>query len=374
MSNGVILDNWALQDIGSCLADGLQPGNASEIIVDMGRDSHTFRSVPHAGLQIEALIDLLIDIVLQDSICVDSAFTNTWQDTSAFFAPLLSPGLLRPIPFLEQEAALDQPRRALVESLCMTSSLRQTQRENEASWRTHRKAANQYMSALVWGSAGMLARSHVFEAQYHGCPARKRLLEQAAFISPHRDATRELVDWVESERLRIFQVRSGFGTARRATLVLPPIAVEIIDEARDPSELVGIAYQKRDKYKNIREWLKEIQLGLDTDQAAPAAKFKKTLAAISRDLDATLGAREDLPVSVELTYGYPSVSVDVPVMSGVRKRFGVSAVLNRMLLADRGAKALKRLLRLFGEEGHAMELAVVGYLGRIGSSANAGST
>lgn len=365
MPNGVILDNWALQDIGDCLANGPQPGDASEIIVDVRRDSHAFRSVPHAGLQIEALIDLLIDIVLQDAIYVDSAFTNTWQNTRAFFAPLLRPGLLRPMPFLEQEAALDQPRRILVESLCMTSSLRQAQRENEESWRIHRKAANQYMSALVWGAAGMLSRSHVFEAQYHGYPARKRLLEQADFISPHRDAAHELVDWIDSERLRIFQVRSGFGTARRATLVLPPIAVEIIDEAREPFELIGIAYQKRDKYRNIREWLKEIQLGLDTDQASPATKFKKTLGAISRDLDSTLGAREDLPVSVELTYGYPSVSVDIPVMSGMRKRFGVSAVLNRMLLADRGSKALKRLLRLFGEQGHAMELAVGSYLGRV---------
>lgn len=366
MPNGVILDNWALQDIGDCLARGLQSSDTTEISIDVGRDSHTFRSVPHAGLQIEALIDLLIDVVLQDAIYVDSAFTSAWQDTGAFFAPLLSPGLLRPMPFLEQEIALDLPRRALVESLCMTSSLRKVQRENEESWRIHRKAANQYMSALVWGAAGMLSRSHVFEAQYHGYPARKRLLEQASFISPHRDAARELVDWVDSERLRIFQAQSGFGTARRATVVLPPIAVEIIDEAREPSELIGIAYQKRDKYRNIREWLKEIQLGLDTDQAAPAAKFTKTLAAISRDLDARLGARDDFPVSIELTYGYPTVSVDIPVMSGIRKRFGVSAVLNRMLLADRGSKALKRLLQLFGEGGSAVELAVIGYLGRIG--------
>ena len=370
MPNGVILDNWSLQDIGECLANGLSLDYASEIAIDLDRDTHSFRDVSHAGVQIEALLDFLVDIVLQDSIYVDSAFTGTWQENEGFFMPVIESGLLQRVPFLGYETTLVRPREIVVSDLCVTKSLKRAQQDNEESWRLHGNAANRYMSALVWGTAGMLSRSHIFEAPYHPCPARKRLLEHTAIINPRRDAEREVMDWIDTERLRIFQIRSNHGTTRRATIVLPPIAVEIINEAYKPADLIPIAYQKRDQFRKVREWLKEIQHGLDTDSAEPAVKFAKTLGAISRDLDAQLSTREGSPVSVELSYGYPKVHIDVSIMSGVRKRFGVSAVLNRMLMADQGTHALKHLLGLFGERGHAMELAVQGYIGNTLRSAN----
>lgn len=362
MSSGVIIDNWALQEIGSFLSEGPQEERSSEIRINAGSDSHEFIEAPRLGQQVEALFDLLVDVILQDTIYVDSAFTDSWNDSGGYFEPLVRPGLLRTVPFLDQEAALAEPRRLLVGEICVTSSLRDIQRHNEESWREHGRAADQYMSALVWGTAGMLSRSHVFDAQYHACPPRKRLLEQVPLVSPRREAAGELSEWLDTERLRIYQVTTPTHITRRATLVLPPIITEIVAEARVPGDLMRVAYQKRDDYRVIREWLREIQDGLNSDDSASALRFAKTLGSVSRDLDRKLGVGDAGAVSLDITTGFPSVNLEVSRLFGIQRRFGIGAVLNKMLLASRGGSTLRRLLGLFGREYEPLEAGLVGYL------------
>jgi hypothetical protein len=326
------------------------------------------KDVPKSGIQIEALLDFIVDIVLQDSIYVDAKFMNTWEDVASVFNPLTRPGLLYPIPFLEYESQLAEPRKLLVDTLCVTTTLKIAQSENEALWGQSRHTANSFMSSIIWGTAGFLSRSHVFEAPYHGHPARKRLLDQTLFSNSVPDAADSLAEWIRIERLRIFHMKAGDGFSTRATLVLPPIAIEVIEEASSVTELIPVAYQKRDKYKKLREWLKEIQIGLESDSAKVAIKFKKTLAAISRDLDTTLGVTDSMPISLELGFDSPSLGIELPVRSGIRKRFGISATLNKMLIAKRGAQALKHLMDMFDESGKAKELAITNYLKRVGSN------
>jgi hypothetical protein len=367
MTNGIIIDNWLLQDVGDCLANGLYQNDVSEIVINTEKDAHSFKDVPHAGIQIEGLLDFLGDIVLRDSIYFDSKFMNTWEDTAPVFSAVTKTGLMRPVAFLEREHLLNEPRKVMVDILCVTTSLKMAQKENEISWGQNRRTKDSFMSSLIWGTAGFLSRSHVFEAPYHGHPSRKRLLDQTLFLPPTPDAVSELKEWVSSERLRIFQMKTPNGVMRRAHLVLPPISIEILNEAQSISELIPIAYQKRDKYRHVREWLKEIQTSLDSGNANPAVKFKKKLMAISRDLDGALGMRDEMPISLGFTYGFPDVSVEIPVMSGIRKRFGMSATLKKMLFTNRGTDALKHLLIMFGEERKDMELKVQSYLQRVGA-------
>lgn len=362
MTSGVIIDNWALQEVGSLLAGGPHEERSSEIRINVGSDSHEFIETSRLGQQVEALFDLLVDVVLQDEIFVDSAFTDSWSETGGYFEPLVRPGLVRPFPFRDQEAMLAEPRRLLVGEICVTSTLRDVQRSNEEGWREHGRAVDQYMSALVWGAAGMLSRSHVFNAQYHACPPRKRLLEQVPLVSPRREAAGELSEWLDTERLRIYQVTGPAGMTRRATLVLPSIVTEIVAESRSPGDLLRIAYQKRDDYRVVREWLREIQEGLNSDDSAPALKFAKTLNSISRDLDKKLRATDAEVVTLDITTGFPSLNIGVSRLFGLRRRFGIGAVLNRMLLANRGGSTLRKLLSLFGSQYEPLETSLAGYL------------
>ena len=164
MGSSLIIDNWLLQDIGNCLSSGLGDDNASEIVIDQKHNNHSVLDVPEAGVQLEAFLGLLVDIVFRDSLIVDSGFVVSWVEHQAAFTPLLNSGLVRALPFKTHEDRLREAKRFVLDRLCITSSLREEQRRNEESWAAGKGPANEYMSAVIWGTAGMLGRSHVYEA------------------------------------------------------------------------------------------------------------------------------------------------------------------------------------------------------------------
>ena len=367
MGTPLIIDNWLLQDIGNSLASGLVGGNASEVVINQAEDSHYMLQIPEAGVRLEALLGLLVDIVFRDSLVVDSDFTGTWAAYTTDFAPLLDSGLVRAIPFNMREEDLSEARRYVLSKLCITSTLREEQRRNEESWAAGKGAANPYMSAVVWGTAGMVGRSHVYEAPYSGHPLRKRVIEQTILANPKRDAITETLDWVNSERLRIFESRARDGSQKTATLILPPVAMEIIEEAQDVQQLIPVAYQLRDKYAKMREWMNSVQMAIDSEDPKALGKYKKLLSAVSKDIDRAIGDADAGQVSLSIGTGWPSVSISLGTIGNVRKRFGMRATLNNQIYSAQGEKTVKRLLRMFGEERSSVGLKAQDYLRTRGS-------
>jgi len=362
MGNALIIDNWLLQDIGGCLSQGLSRESASEIAIHQAVDSHTIRDVPEAGVQIEALLGFLVDIVLRDSIVVDSAFTNTWEDYKEYYAVLLGQGLIRQLPLGAYDERLKESRQYAVEQLCVTSTLREVQRQNERSWVAEKRAENPYMSIVLWGTAGMLSRSHVFEAPYSGHPLRKRVIEQTILASPSRDAVTEILEWMSSERLCLYETKVTKGILKTATLVLPPIAVEIIEESADIDGLVTTAYQLRDKYAGMREWMGSIQTAIECENPKEIAKYKKTLDAVSKDLNRAMGKNNTGNITLKIGMGWPSISIPVVTIDDVMKKFGMRAMLNDQIFTGQGVKSVKKLLRMFGEEKTKIGLSVEQYI------------
>jgi hypothetical protein len=362
MGSALIIDNWLLQDIGTCLSCGLGSDSACEIAIDRPNNSHSIINVPESGVQLEGLLSLLVDIVLRDSLVVDSNFTGTWDQYQAIFAPLLHSGLVRSLPFKTHEERLEEAKRYVLDQLCITSTLREEQRNNEESWAARKEASNPYMSAVIWGTAGMLGRSHVYEAPYSGHPLRKRIIEQTILASPSRDAVSETLEWVAEERLRLFETKVKDGSQRTATLVLPPVAIEIIEEARDIDQLIPIAYQLRDKYAKVREWMKSIQIAMDTEDPKGIAKYKKTLSAVSKDLDRAMGNTEAGKVSLKIGIGWPGISISLGTLDNVIKKFGMRAMLNNQIFSPQGEKSIKKLLRLFDEDTSSIGRSAQEYL------------
>lgn len=362
MVSALIIDNWLLQDIGNCLSHGLSPDDSSEVVINQPDDIHTIRDVPSAGVQLEALLGLLVDIVFRDSLVVDSEFTDTWIPYRDTFAPLLQSGLVRALPFRAHDDRLSDARRFVLDRLCVTSTLRDAQKQNEVSWAAGRGPDNSYMSSVIWGTAGMLGRSHVFEAPYSGHPLRKRIIEQTVLASPSRDIVAETFEWMSEERLRLFETNAKDGSQRTATLVLPPVAIDIIEESRDINELISVAYQLRDKYAKMREWLKAIQIAMDTEDSKEIAKYKKTLHAVSKDLNRAMGDTNTGQVTLKIGLGWPSISISVGTLDDVKKRFGMRAMLNSQIFAGQGERSIGKLLRMFDEETSNVGLLAHEYL------------
>ncbi len=116
MESSLIIDNWLLQDIGSCLANGLSDDEPSEIIIDKQTDSHSIVGVSSAGIQIEALLELLTNIVLRDKLIVDANFVSTWNPYVKYFEKLSNAGILRPLELLKYEDRLKEPSKKRVRS------------------------------------------------------------------------------------------------------------------------------------------------------------------------------------------------------------------------------------------------------------------
>jgi hypothetical protein len=365
MANTLIIDNWQLQDIGNVLANGLSADTASELVINPASDSHHVIDVPHGGVQIEALLALLVDIVLRESIVVDSKFAGSWEPFRVLFRDLINLGLIRPLDFGLHGDRLVEPTQYIVQKLCLTTSLKEVQRKNEESWSQRQEANDRYMSQVVWGTAGMLSRSHVFEAPYSGHPLRRRLLEQSMMTLRHSDEVGVFNEWVAMERIRLYETRTKDMIRRQALLVLPPIAVDVINESNAIHQLIPVALQHRDKYRKLREWLGEVQSAVDTEDAKRIAKNKRTLDAVAKDIQRTQSASDAGGVSLKITVGWPSLNISLPTFHGVLRRFGMRATLGQQIFSPRGDAALRKLMSMFGEGESQTGLKVREYLSLV---------
>lgn len=253
-ANCVIADNWSFQTVAQALSGGLDMGEASLIRIDQEANSHDFSDVPAGALAIEAIFDLIADIVLREQIWVDEAFYTSWEGKHSELDQLVSAGVVAPFRFLGQPQELEEPRQFFTSKLCVTASLQQAQRENEEGWKRERAAPHPYLSQVVWGGAGMLARAHVYRHAYTPFPARRHLMVAAGVVwAP--DAARNLRALVTEKQARMSVLEGGGTRVTQLKVNGAEIAALAIRESSTPQDLLKVALQLRADYAELREWL-----------------------------------------------------------------------------------------------------------------------
>lgn len=103
MSGQLIVDNWMLQDINQALEQGLSLQEVGEIVVDIKKDSHRFHMMPYAVFQIDALLTLLVNIVLRDSLIVDDQWIHVWDKGDKSLKKLKDTHIVKPFDFASAE-------------------------------------------------------------------------------------------------------------------------------------------------------------------------------------------------------------------------------------------------------------------------------
>ncbi|MDE1315723.1 hypothetical protein MEG05_16930 [Vibrio aestuarianus] len=132
MAQGIISDNWSLQDISNLFVDGMENAFADEITVANGE--HSYTAVSYPSIQTEALFDFLTDLVLRDEILVEAKFEHAWVQTSSPILAAKNLGVVRSYPFLEEPHKLVEPRNRIIEHMSSTESLKLAHKENVLSW------------------------------------------------------------------------------------------------------------------------------------------------------------------------------------------------------------------------------------------------
>jgi hypothetical protein len=349
MPNLLMIDNWSLEEVCGLLLGGLSTRSIKEIAFDKRKQRHRFRNTPESVIQFDALLQLLSDIVLRDELIVDNRFATGWCFPFSPMLPMQTESVVKLHPFLSSAAQLDQPRKVLLSELCITPSLRDLQKQNEVLWNEKRELEDERFSAIVWGGAGMLARSHVFQMPYTGHPLRQRLIKETALIAPRASATDKVMEVINTERTRLFQQIGPSDVRTYANFNLPPVAVEVINNSRTAVELIRVAIQLRDKYSKLRKWLTTYEQAYADENTKQLIKHKKKLDSVAKSINALQDPKSGGTTNLSIGVSWLRLSWSGNPVNAFQNKFGVRAAISKLMLASRGQTAFKKLLGLFGE-------------------------
>lgn len=341
--NAVILDNWTFQSIGELFSQGYDKRSTQALVVK-GRQ-HAYESALIGDLQLEAITDLITNILLRDEFLIDSAFLSAWENYAPIFRHVLEAGLVKPTTPPRQGSAIADGTAFIVKQLCVTSSLKRIQSVNERHFEKHKTSKYPYQSQLVWGTAGMLSRSSVFDAPYVGHPLRQRFLESTGVFIGKRDVVHQVVELVKEKRASIYAMSTPALDLRYAQVEIPSVAIAAILKANSRHELLAIAVDHRDKHKKLRAWFTEFEAALQTGDTTTVSKHQRELNLLSRDVERILGKSSAPSFSMGMSLSGPSASFPVGEwLRSLAGKFSIRHDLMKQVLRP-GDKAVRSKLK-----------------------------
>ncbi|MCX8130891.1 MAG: hypothetical protein N3I35_12415 [Clostridia bacterium] len=265
MTCQLLLDNWLLQDVSHAMRHGLSRDSGS----------HSYESIPAAAIQIECLLNFLADIVTRDILVVDEQFAYAWENTYLPLLRLEDKNILSIQKFNTKDDRFLDIRKFVANDLCSTKSLEQAHKENEESWDREKRTAHHFLSQILWGTAGNIARSSMINAPYSPHPSRRHLLEQTTFMPSRPDAVESTMEFIRQTRVNLFEEVRQRLKIRTTQIVLPPLAVEIIESSSSTDDLFKVALQVRNDYKGFRKYMNKYQEALDSENPREMLVFKE---------------------------------------------------------------------------------------------------
>lgn len=349
MTQSRISDNWSLQDISNLFSEGLESSLSEEIVFTKGQ--HSYRPVVNAIIQTEALFDFLTDLILCDEILVDEKFTSSWE---RFNSPILEAkehGIVCAYPFLQDAEMIAGPRDKIVENICSTQSLREAHQRNVEEWGKNGRVLDEVLSAILWGGAGMCARSFVFEKSYTPHPLRKRLFINSGFMLPVEDSRHQLTTFISDKKVNVSRKLYGNDSLCSSYINIPAIPIRIIQESSTADQIISTALEMRDDFKPLRNWLSKFQSAMSAEDLEGLIKYRKQLDSVSEHIDKKIGyGSYNSPVSMEIGVGIFKISVSGNPVEYIKNQFGIRATLNKLILGGSGKSELQKFIKMFGGE------------------------
>jgi predicted metal-dependent enzyme (double-stranded beta helix superfamily) len=350
MAQGVVADNWSLQDISALFAEGLETGIADEIVIKSGR--HSYSPVPSAVIQTEALFDFITDLILRDEILVEEQFTDSWERVDSPLLKAKNLGFVRAYSFLSEPEKLEGPRDRIINHICSTQSLRLAHEENVEGWNSIKETPDPLLSATLWGGAGMCARSYVYEKSYTPHPLRKRLFINSGFMLPSPDALHQVTTFMNDKRVSVSKKTYGSDALFSSYVHIPALPIRVIQESDSASQLIHTALQMRDEFQSLRDWLKMFQNAMSNDDTESLLKYRKQLDSVGQYIDKRIGfGAKSAPVTMEAGIGIFKIAMQGNPLESMRNQFGIRATLNRLIMGGSGRSELRKYTSMFGERG-----------------------
>lgn len=359
MSQSVISDNWSLQSISELLIDGIDPGVGHFINPNIETDSHEYKEASSAAIAIEALFDLITDVILRDQILVDENFSDAWRNKNGPLNKLAEQSVVQTFPFLRDPALLNSPRDEFVDRLCLTSSLKREHQENVLGWQTARETPNPYLSQAIWGGAGMLSRAFVYEKGYTPHPVRKRLFQKAGIALSDTDAVLRTCSTIDEKRASIRTLQGSGNELHSLHINMEPLPIKVIRESNCPADIPVVALQIREEYVELRNWLGLYQQSISSGDYKDIQKHRKILVSISQYIDSTMGKTSADAATFTAGIDTLKIALKGNPINNLKNQFGVRSMINKLILERSGSTELKKFLKFFGHHNTSTGLKIV---------------
>lgn len=347
----VLIDNWTLQDVGETLNNGLEYTHTQRINVDSSQNSYHYEAYPRYRVQLECLINLLNDIIFREEMIVEPQMINAWNEFPQMRL-LEAQKIIKPSATLESSAGVQELKKYCIQQVCINKGLQKTQEENEQEWRNFRRNIDPLFSQIVWGTAGYLARSYIFEKPYSPYSLRKHFLNQTIFAPRIIDAVAQVNRWFIEEGQTAFQEITPNSKSNVAKFTLPPAVVEVIEESKTRNDLIIAAFQARDEYRKLRHWIEEYQTALMQEDTQKIIKSKKIMQSVSDYAKGKFGNKSIGETKLSFRYSLFGL-IDISKQEAVpdfRNKFGVRAAMSGLILTKRARSPLKKLIEMLGVE------------------------
>lgn len=350
MAQGVVADNWSLQDVSTLFTYGLEHDHAHEIILT--DNQHAYQPIASAIVQTEALFDFITDLILRDEILVEERFTHAWENIQSPILEAQSLGVVRAYPFLSEPEKIEGPRERIVDHICSNDTLRIAHQENVDGWNTSRETPHGLLSQTLWGGAGMCARSFVYEKSYTPHPLRKRLFINSGFMLPAADALHQLTTFLDDHKINVTKKIYGNDSLYSAYVNIPALPIRVIQESNYPEQIISIALQMREDFQDLRTWLKMFQNAMSTDDTEALLSYRKQLDSVSSYIEKKIGNGSAAdPVTMEAGMGIFKIATQGNPIENIKNQFGVRATLNKLVFGGAGRMEIKKYVKMFGEKG-----------------------
>lgn len=148
----------------------------------------------------------------------------------------------------------------------------------------------------------------------------------------------------------MFKFRHSGIDGALAAFNLPPIAVQVIEQASSVDDLLPFAIALREKYVKLRGWLATYQHALAIEDERKLSSNFKVLRSIAKSVEASYGAAESDSTNIFLSVGFLRVNNPGPSLSSAKNRFGIRSALTDLVVQSQGMNALRKLMNIFGED------------------------
>lgn len=343
-SHDLLMDNMAHQFVAELFQDGPSDEETDDLIV--GEEIRALR-LPYVAVALESLLSVLGNLVLHEHICVEERFAHAW---GVWDSPLLGLAKARILLPIKEPEGLAATRSKLYRELFVSPALAAAHlRLCRAMSRPTKTQEESYLSTILWGAAGHLARSAHLGIPYIAQPIRRRFLAQTPFVQRPDAVTLTLgkIDRAQAERFAAIERETSLAVG----LVVPPLLVDILGDASGCDDLLKVALQRRDDYRDLRRWLAYFQQAIRDKDVERMMEYQ-----------ATIKRCVDLAISPEYagTHRYSVVSRVIDEMPGFHRR--AALIMDKLLLARAGEDMMAKLLRFFEITGTSLESPVSSYL------------